>query len=156
MAVLVEGAARFLGLVPYSTEEVAIGTPIHSANITLRRTPIHPFLAEYQREISISFNDSEKHRVVLFPDTGGTVRIGVYKAEPDILTLIDRMSIYAIRVMEGGVVEFRCDDPNARASIARADYVGSFNWVGQGSSRTFRFISVEEGGELPLDALRCD
>ena len=69
-------------------------------SITLSRSPTHPYLPEYERELLIVFPNGKSISLDLFPDTGGTVQMNVYREATGNLLLRDRLDYARVDVYD--------------------------------------------------------
>ena len=63
--------------------------PESSVTIRVELEPMHPWLAEYHRTVITYAGHREVSRMALSDDTGGYLRINVYRLDPNTLLLRD-------------------------------------------------------------------
>jgi hypothetical protein len=112
-------------------------------SITLSRSPTHPYLPEYKRKLLIVFPNGKRISLDLFPDTGGTVRMNVYREATGNLLLRDRLDYSRVDVMARSVEPV--GDPIRRID---AQYLGAFDEDSSGVL-VFTAASVKSESEPP-------
>lgn len=70
----------FPRLNPWNSYKIEI--PDYDGKIIFYRKPIHPFLAEYERKLKVTFPDGKVERSLLPVNTGGSTLINLYWVEP--------------------------------------------------------------------------
>lgn len=135
------------------SEEVAAGTPVALARryrdraeyrparaaytVVVERAPMHKFLAEYYRAVSLE-SAGRRVRVALFIDSGGYSRTNLYALADDTYLLRDVEGEYAVDPVHGAITRLGSRDVRGR-------FVGSFDID---SAHTWRFIPAVERSEL--------
>jgi hypothetical protein len=105
---------------------------------------MHPYLAEYERELRVEGN-GRATTLHLFPDTGGYALVNVYSVSPSSFVLRTMGNDeYVIDSQSGQVQQRRhlseCDGPGPR----NAAFLGAFDFD---TARRWRFISADERAE---------
>ncbi|WP_156878408.1 hypothetical protein [Roseomonas gilardii] len=134
---------------PWAAESVAIDRVVASTSIVIKRKPLHPFLAEFSRELILIRGNSVIGRTALFEDTGGTVRINIYQTAPNTLVLVDRFDIYTADLGSGVVVR-SSRHGEISDSVPEDGYIGAFDNIRQNNGWFFRFIPAKEVAEVPI------
>jgi hypothetical protein len=117
-----------------------IHVPDQQLALSVRREHAHWFLAEYKRTAILE--TPERHLSCVLPvDTGGTVRINVYRATPTRYILRDRFSALEIVRDRGG------DCGDLPAADVSGVFVGAFDAV----DGRWQFLTPSERGELAFD-----
>jgi hypothetical protein len=108
----------------------------------LCREKVHFYLPEYARWIEIKQDGTEALLFALPLDSGGTVRINVYRTSPTIFVLVDRVGAY-----RADLLARRVENLGDRHPPADGAFVGSFDDFGG----LYIFVRAEERGEHPLE-----
>lgn len=121
-------------------EQVATFNLPDEITVSVIRIPSHPTLAEYKRTACLGRSGKRLACWDLFPDTGGTHRLNVYRGVNGHIFLQDRISSYEIDLALKKLLE-------VKAPKVGGTYVGCFN---QDASGNWRFMSVEESPEVKI------
>lgn len=121
-----------------AVEQVATFKLPGEITVSVIRTPSHPTLAEYKRTACLAQGGKRLACWELFPDTGGTHRINVYRHDDGRIFLEDRISCYEIDPASKKLVE-------VTAAKVGGTYVGCFN---QNATGSWRFVPLEEAPEV--------
>ena len=140
--------AALIALVAWSfvdppTYEIEYTLPADSIRLVAGFTPMHAYLAEYERSLAVVRADGTRTEVKLFPDTGGYRRGQLYQAEDGTLYL------------KGYFDVARVDPKTREVSVASSAipagtrYLGAFDYV---RNEGWRFFVPAESPEQPLEA----
>lgn len=121
-------------------DQVAVFDFSDEITISIVRTPSHPTFAEYKRTACLYRSGKRRACWEMFPDTGGTHRINVYRAKDGSIFLHDRVSSYAINLPSEEFAE-------VEVAKAAGAYLGCFN---QDTTGVWRFISVKDSPEVKI------
>ena len=127
-----------------STASAIYRVPEFSMTIRVQLQPMHRWLAEYHRTLITDDGSREVSRTLLPDDTGGYLRINVYRLDSNTVVLMDSFGTYAIDLRTGAV---------AKDAVRRREgaFLGAFD---KDQSRTFRFIAAAERAEQRTDGPR--
>ena len=126
-----------------SGERATFRVPESSTAVTVERTPMHAYLAEYHRSVITEIQGRPASRAEMFPDTGGYSRANLYRLDAQRVLLRDADSSYTIDVTTGTVSK------DAERRIA-GTFLGSFDVDG---SKRWLFIPARDRPELPTEFL---
>jgi hypothetical protein len=118
--------------------------PGTDAHLTMTLKPSHPFLAEYERTLTLSHGNKDDVRQVLLSDTGGYSRSQLY-ALPNgdflLTSYFDQRAIISTKNKSISILK--------ETLSSDAKYLGAFT---DDSSRTWRFMKAVESPEQSLVA----
>jgi len=77
--------------------------------------------------------------------------MNVYQTGPESLALVDRFDVYTVDLKDGSVESVSRHSSGAETGMPRGIYLGTFDTVGRGGNRVFRFIPSGERPEIYLD-----
>lgn len=119
--------------------------------IEVSLSQMHPYLAEYNRELRVRSADRER-RSELFPDTGGYARANLYRT-PQSTFVVRTMGNheYVIDGDSGDIVELPHMVQCGEGGPPDALFLGAFDFDG---TRQWRFITAIEREERVI--LACD
>jgi hypothetical protein len=111
-------------------------------SVSVRRIGSHQFLAEYER--SIVLRAAHKNDLVhpMLPDSGGTIRINLYRPNGNTLLLLDRLGLYRVDLAKFSVEILEPTPPPAGSA-----FVGSFDQ----ESGKWQFIAAGKRKELSIE-----
>ena len=110
--------------------------------VSVRRVGSHQFLAEYERSIVLRAAGKDDLVHPMLPDSGGTVRINVYRLNGNTLLLLDRLGLYRV-----DLATFRVETIERTPPPAGSTFVGSFDQ----ESGKWQFIAAEKRKELSIE-----
>ena len=131
-------AACQKGTVTHATLQL----PERGASVSVRRVGAHPFLAEYERSIVVRSGGKADLVLPMTEDTGGLIRINVYRPSVDILLLVDRSGFYRV-----DLAKFTVGTMVPIAPPPGSTFMGSFDLI----NRKWQFIGAEKRKELSLE-----
>jgi hypothetical protein len=114
--------------------------PGSDARLWVELKPTHPFLAEYDRTLTVTRGASEA-RQALFPDTGGYGRLNIYVQSPEVTIVKGPFEELLVRVDTLRIEKLTTPFP------APGKYVAAFDKASEG---TWRFIPASEENEVPV------
>ena len=106
-------------------------------------TPMHAYLAEYERSLAVVRADGTRSEIKLFPDTGGYGRGQLYRAEDG--------ALYLKAYFDVARVDPKTREVSVVSSVvpAGAQYLGAFDYI---RNVGWKFLVPAESPELPLEA----
>jgi len=110
--------------------------------ISIELPHMHPYLAEYERELVIHRNGKEVNRKRLFPDTGGYMSANLYKCNSKQYRVKDYFDSWIVDLERSSITEGDCSQ-NSQL------FVGAFLSVG---SKPWQFYTAAQRKEEPLEA----
>lgn len=122
-------------------------SPTSDLQIAVSMSQMHPYLAEYERELRVRRGGNES-KLPLFGDSGGYALVNVYRNEASgfILRTMGNDE-YAIDEASGEIRErryqYRCHDEGPKG----AHFVGAFDFD---ESHEWKFIPAHERQERPI------
>ena len=114
----------------------------NGSSIAIELSPIHPFLAEYDRILILSLQGGKITKQKLFPDTGGYSSSNLYKCGPTIYLVKGYFDEWIVDLEAGTIIEGQCKE-------ADLEYVGVFKG---GGSNPWQFYLPSEYKETKLEA----
>jgi hypothetical protein len=127
-----------------STAPAIYRVPESSVTLRVELQPMHRWLAEYHRTLITDEGSWEVARTLLPDDTGGYLRINVYRLDPNTVVLQDFFGTYTTDLRTGAV---------AKDWVRRREgtLLGAFD---EDASGTFRFIAARERAEQATNGPR--
>ena len=110
--------------------------------ISLELFHIHPYLAEYERELVILNNGKEQNRKRLFPDTGGYTSTNIYRCNPNKFFIKGYFDSWVVDLEKSSIIKGSC---NQKSQL----FIGAFHGAG---SQTWKFYPASERNEELLKA----
>jgi hypothetical protein len=115
--------------------------PVSGISIKYALRQGHEFLAEFDRGFHIAFAHGEKD-VPLAYDSGGYVLMSIYRIRDGTLVFFDREGYVIVDPMRETVRQAEQID-----NAAGSDFLGCFDWYGNGKDRTLQFIPPSVRGD---------
>ena len=109
--------------------------------ISIELIHMHPYLAEYERELVIHRNGKEENRKRLFPDTGGYMSTNLYKCNSKQFRVKGYFHSWIVDLDKSSIIEGNCSQ-NSQL------FVGAFLSVG---SKPWQFYTAAQRKEEPLE-----
>ena len=125
------------------TNEIEYTLHADSTRLVAGFTPMHTYLAEYERSLTVVRPDGTRTEVKLFPDTGGYRRGQLYQAEDEILYLKGYFDVARVNSKTGEVKVVSNLVPTGAKYLGAFDYIRDIGW---------RFLLPSESPEQPLEA----
>ncbi len=146
-AIAIAGAAM-VALVAWSfldppTYEIEYTLPSGGARVIARFTPMHLYLAEYERAVVVVRSDGKRSEAKLFPDTGGYRRSQLYQAEDGSLYFKGYFDVARINENSASIEVVTSPVPTGTKYLGAFDYVRDVGW---------KFLIPAESPEQPLEA----
>lgn len=121
-------------------------------SLSIERKARHPYLAEYDRALVVFHGDVEVKRTTLAMDTGGTSHLNIYRTGDDTLALVDRFTLHIVNLSDGSVSKTsRVSGGDPSRALSPQAFVGAFNNVRDGRSRTYRFVPAAEQDKIAIE-----
>ena len=126
------------------TYEIEYSLPTDSTRLVARFTPMHPYLAEYERSLVVVRSDGTRTEVKLFPDTGGYRRAQLYQAEDGSMYFKGYFDVARIDSSTREVSVVSSAIPAGTRYLGAFDYVRDIGW---------KFLPPAESPEQTLEAI---
>ena len=114
--------------------------PDGNTRLRVELKPTHPFLAEYDRTLTVNRGNSEV-RQELFQDTGGYGRLNIYILSPEVVIVSGPFEELLVNV---GTLKI---EKLTKPLQIKGTYLAAFAKAPEG---TWRFIPAAEAGEIPV------
>lgn len=115
-----------------------------NTSISLELFHIHPFLAEYDRDLVVLLKGRAPIRHRLFPDTGGYTATNLYKCGDSQYLIKGYFDSWIVNIHDPSIKEGECDGKELK-------YIGGFHGAG---SKPWVFSPASEREEQPLKPYR--
>lgn len=125
------------------TYEIEYTVPGDSTRLVARFTPMHAYLAEYERSLLVVGPNGTRSEVKLFPDTGGYRRAQLYQAGDGTLYFKGYFDVARVDP------KTRAVDVGSSAVPSGTRYLGAFDYV---RDVGWKFLQPAESQEQPLEA----
>jgi hypothetical protein len=123
------------------TYEIEYSVPGSPIRVVARYTPMHAYLAEYERSLVVVRADGARAEVKLFPDTGGYARAQLYETDGEVLYLKGYFDVVRIGGATGQAELVATAVPEGARYLGAFDSVRDVGW---------RFLVPSESPEQPL------
>jgi hypothetical protein len=122
----------------YEVEHVVMSS---RTRIKMQFTPSHPYLAEYNRSVVVTWANGRESRAELFPDTGGYKRSQLYQDPNGTLFVKGYFDLALVDPAASSILIKSSPMPEA------AKYIGAFDYV---RNVGFQFLPPPASAEEPL------
>jgi hypothetical protein len=112
-----------------------------AVSISLELFHMHPFLAEYERELVLLQDGKELKRKRLFPDTGGYTETNLYKCSNSQYLVKGYFDSWIVNIDNSSIIEGRCEKEQPM-------FIGAFHGAG---SKPWIFSPASERDEQLLE-----
>lgn len=115
---------------------------IDNFSISIHKKHIHLFLAEFDRWIVLKKQGVKLITYKMFEDTGGTVRIDVYRNPDSSISLIDRFDEYILDL--SNITIAKKDAAITPPDLQNRVFLGAFDYQNDLQRRFYSFISAQK------------
>ncbi len=113
----------------------------NKVSVSLELYHMHPYLAEYERELVLSKNGREKNRQSLFPDTGGYTSTNLYSCGSNIILVQGYFDEWIANLSDYSITKGNC-------TTQEKTYIGAFHGAGR---QPWKFFSKSDREEKLLE-----